>query len=480
MHSPKFQAFFKEHLQIAWILALFFLVNLATLSFYHDIGWDSSVYIGMGKYIYSMGQSGIWEPIRPLTIPLILGFFWKIGLDPVIFGKLLILSFSIGVITLTYILSTKLFGKQTAIIASIILSFSALLLSVSHEILVEIPAVFFLLSGFYFYLEKKYFYAGIWLGLAFLTKFPTILLIFAIVGMELLSCVEFRRKFFLIKLQALSKVLIAFALIILPYLLFNYYYYHDALLPLKSAKGVIDNVVGCTVLDLKPSHYYFPLLFKDNPLHLFFIFGMSFVLLGKKEKYKINKMQILVYIAAFFIYFTLLVCKTDRYPILALPFISVITGYGISSIYGRIIKKEKYNILIIIIIFLISIFMAGNIIWNNQIPKEKIGIFSYFRENGISGEILTTTPQIAAFTDSKLEPIYYYDSSRLAYYMDYITKNKHGIAYVFVNTGGIPCHPSEPECPRRVQDFMKFLSSNLKTSYHKKIGGDEYFIFSPI
>src|SRR3989338_477668 len=95
----------KGHISIIAIIAIFIL------SFYYhhypnaDLWWDSSVYLGMGKYIYSLGETGLYEESRPLVWPLILGVFWKFGLDAAFFGRLAVLIFSIGTIISAYFIA---------------------------------------------------------------------------------------------------------------------------------------------------------------------------------------------------------------------------------------------------------------------------------------------------------------------------------------------------------------------------------------
>ena len=472
--------FFKNHLQIIFIIILFILINIFSIGFFKETLWDSSVYIGMGKYIYSSGKSGLWEPIRPLTLPLILGLFWKIGLNPLIYGRILILVLSIGVIIIAYAVSTRLFDKQAAIAASIILSLSSLILNVSHEILVEIPAVFLLLLGFYSYILKKNFFAGIFFGLAFLTKFPTMIFLFVILGTEIVLFLKPNINGYSERIRAIKHLVLAFVLTVFPYFLFNFIYYKDAFSPIKSAKYVIDNVVGCTILNLKPAYYYIPLILKDNPLHFFFIFGLMFTLSKMKHNSKLYVAQTIVYIAAFLVYFTSLACKTDRYPILALPFISIITGYGISSLFSKWNKSKKYSafLLGIFVITISSVISASNLI--NNAPHSKNAETYSYRTFNANGEILTTTPEITLYTDAELNLIYYplYGSAKVDYYVKYIKKNKQGIAYVVMNTEDIPCHPSDLECADKTQEFIKFLKGNFRIIHYKKINYNEQFIFS--
>jgi len=107
-----------NHKVFLLIFFVFFIIKVYSLFVAHDIWWDSSVYVGMGKYIYSSGEVGSWESSRPLVWPLILGFFWEIGLDPVLFGKLLVIVFSLGVLLLTYLIALHIFNRKVAIISS--------------------------------------------------------------------------------------------------------------------------------------------------------------------------------------------------------------------------------------------------------------------------------------------------------------------------------------------------------------------------
>ncbi|MEK6891700.1 MAG: glycosyltransferase family 39 protein [Nanoarchaeota archaeon] len=464
----------KDNLGIVIIITLFLILNFAIINF-NNPEWDSAVYVGMGKYLFSHGQAGLWEPIRPLTLPIILGFFWKIGLNSLIAGEIFILLISIGVIILTYILSNKLFDKNTAIAASILVSFSTLMLKTSHQILVEILAVFFLLLGFYFYLEKKNLVSGILFGLAFLTKFPAVLFLIAIFGVDSFYLFFYKdnfskyfKKFFYIGF--------GFILIISPYFLFNYFSYNDALFPLKSAQYVIDNVVGCNVLYKQPFYYYIPLIIKDNFLFLFSIIGITFAFFSKN---KINKIQISFYAAAFLIYFSNLGCKTERYPILMLPFIAMISGYGIVKIFSR--SNKKYIKIALIIVFLISLSLVLNYTLKNAHQKlNNAEFYSYISDKKINGEVLTTNPFITMHTDMKLNLIYYplYNSSRIDYYISYVNKNKSNISYIFVDTEDIPCHPKDLECPKKTAQFINLLKNNFNISYYKKINDYEQFIFS--
>ena len=96
------------------ILFLSIIIRIIYLSINWPLWWDAHVYIGMGKYIFSSGQMGIWESFRPLIHPTIIGVLWKIGLNPIAWGKCLDLIFSITAVLLLYKINFKLFNKNKA------------------------------------------------------------------------------------------------------------------------------------------------------------------------------------------------------------------------------------------------------------------------------------------------------------------------------------------------------------------------------
>ena len=360
--------------------------------------------------------------------------------------------------------------------ASILTAFSTLMLKISHQLLVEILAVFFLLLGFYFYLNRKNFISGIVFGLAFLTKFPAAVFLFVIFIVEGFY-LFFNKGKSSENLKKFIHIGFGFILVSLPYFLFNYSIYNDFLFPLKSAQYVIDNVVGCNVLHKQPFYYYITLLIKDNFLFAFFVIGVIFIFLNKN---KISNIQISSYVIVFLVYFSKLSCKTERYPILALPFIAMVSGYGIIGIFSRL--NRKYINTVLMFVFVISLSLASNYALETIQGKSYNPEFYYYLyDKKTDGEILTTNPLIAAYSDRKLNLIYYplYNSSRIDYYIWYIGRNKSKISYIFVNTEDIPCNPKDAECPKKTVQFINLLKANFKIEYYGKINNDnEQFIFS--
>src|SRR3989338_9776088 len=103
------------------LILIFAIFKILQLLRFHSIVWDEAVYIGMAKSIYSLGEIGLWETIRPIGFPMIIGLPWKLGLNIISFSELQVIFFSIGCIALTYCISKKLFGMHVALLSSLLL-----------------------------------------------------------------------------------------------------------------------------------------------------------------------------------------------------------------------------------------------------------------------------------------------------------------------------------------------------------------------
>jgi len=141
--------------QILIVILVSLISRLIFFFSYHPIWWDSAVYLSMGKYIFSFGKVGFWEYTRPVLWPIILGFFWKLGLNAVIIGRILELFFSLGIIYLTYLIANEIFNKRTALISSLILSFTPTFFFFGYRLYTSIPSAFLSLLAIYSFIKLK-------------------------------------------------------------------------------------------------------------------------------------------------------------------------------------------------------------------------------------------------------------------------------------------------------------------------------------
>ena len=454
----------KEHIEIITIIILFIFSFFYYFNPNADLWWDSSVYLGMGKYIYSFGEYGLYEASRPLVWPLILGFFWNLGLDTIFFGRLTVLIFGIGTIICTYLIAYEQFSKRTALLASFLLAFSPTFFLFNSIMFTEIPSAFFVMLGLYFFIKSRYNLAGLTFGIAFMTRFFQIFLIAAIY-LFFIYMVHNKKA----KLKQFLWSMLFFSIPIISFLILNFILFNDPLYPFilqawmtKSTGWVFHH----------PLSFYFDNLLKENILVLFSILGMFFMIL-KREK----RMRLIVPIAFLlaFLPHNFQPHKEMRFLIFLFPLLYILTSYGIikfSEYFGRY-KKMAFYLLILIGI----LHIAPQLRLNNY--DDKLDAFYKFMENdGIQEWLWISNPSFIAYNNAKADELIYYplyNTEKLKNLKEKINQAK----YVLINSCDImPCPPYEGACTMEHEEFIALLIKNFKVELNEKHGNCNYYIFT--
>ncbi len=489
-------------LMIVFVLAAFFRLFLF-FSDYHEIWWDSGVYIGMGKYLFSGGQVGIWEGIRPVLWPVILGFGWLLGFDPDFFGRVLTLVLSLGCLLLLYRIAKRTCDEHTALVALTIFAFSPIFFYLGFHTYTEIPSLFFLLLSLVFLLNERIFVAGLFLGASTLIRFPMGIFIIPVCLYLFLST---RR------LSRISTFIAAFMISLTPFFILNYFFYGNILTPFLAGSAAIKSVLGCNVLRYQEWYVYLFWLFSEHPLHFFALFGLfshvfSRVRLSSHEKIYTPKMccerertahfitreNILLFSSMFMplVYYSLLHCKDYRYLLSFLPFITLFTAQGITFLFNvfstKISAFHKKHVYVALFLFVLGTsFWQG--LWyyygNENTQKDTVAIdyFTYFKNKPHTGELWTANPLTAAYSDSYFEKVYYpvYHQQQYNTFFDYVQNNTSRMSGVLLDTcgGGIICHPDDSVCKNKTEELFYFLTKNFLLAYNKTNGMCSYVVFT--
>jgi len=463
----KIKDFIQENKLILLILSLSLLIRLIFFFNYHQIWWDSAVYIGMGKYIFSLGKQGLWEPIRPIVWPIILGFFWKLRLNPIFFGKLLINIMSFVIICLTFYITKKLYNEKTALIASVLVSFSSIFFFFGFRLYTEIPTLFFVLIAFYFYLKRRLFFTGFFLSLSFLTKFPAGIFFICFV-----SVILWKKQF-----KKMPFLFYGFILPLLPYLILNQSLYNNALFPFISAIEIIKNVLGCTVLRKYGWYSYLFFILKDNILNLFVVLGIYY----SAKKYRKDKILLILLLFLLpLLYFMQLSCREHRYIILFLPFLSILTAQGILK-FGKLKKQDFSKILILTIIISLCFSLTYYLFNETRNPvQERENFYKFIEGQPILNEVWITNPIINLYLTKKAYLLYYpvYDINTVFNFKQYL--KYHNISYIFIDTcgGGMSCAPDDDACQGKTKEFIaSFPKYGFWLVYNESFGNCSYQIF---
>src|SRR3989338_4757616 len=428
------------------IILLFFFAKL--IFFNKNVWWDSAVYIGMGKYIYSFGRVGLWEASRPVVWPLILGLLWKLNLDVVFYPKMVELLFSAGCIYFTCLIGREVFNDKIALLSAFFVAFSPTFFNYTTIALTEIPSLFFGLAAVYYFIRRNFLFAGVLSGISFMTRFLQFG-IFLILFLFLLS--EYNRK----NLINLFYLILGFVLTILPYLLFNYFSYNNLFYPFF-LQTFLTKYTGW--MYHQPFWFYFLGLFKENILFVFAIIGLFLIINAGKYKKKV----IFFIFSLFFIFFILIKHKEMRFIITFLPYLSLITAYGIYSFLDKIKNRNVRNTIFIIAI---SVFLIQSFF---QFEAAEIIDYSFFYEH-LDKEnpenIWITNPVYIVDSNKKAELIYSpsFDSTRIKELRGDITNANS----ILMNTCDITCPPWDNICSNEKPIFIEELKKKFKLIAYK-------------
>ncbi len=430
--------------KIFLVLAFSLIARIVYFFYDQNIWWDAAVYLSMGKFIFSYGTLGFWEPIRPLLWPFILGYGWWIGISPVIWGHIFSTLFSLGGIYLVYLIGKKLYNEEIGILSAILISFTWTFFLFNARLYTEIPAVFFMLLAVYCFLEEKNILSGVFLGLAVMSKFPA--------GLLFVILIIFSFK----KITKLLELLIGFSVFVVPYLVFNYFYYGDAFAIILFAQEFL-KYAGIWIFS-EPWWYYPWEILKQNVLYIFSLIGIYFAI--RKKEYLLTTI-----VVAFIVYFSIMTHKEIRFAILFLPFLAIIATVG----FMKTLKNKESFIIITLLIFIVLLNVPEKI--NNE-------YFDYFENKELEGELLVVHP-LVGYHSGKATLMYYpwFNSTQAKYWLEYI-KNGN-VEYVALDNceGGFLCDPADLMCEKKREEIYSYLEENYEEVFYKKSGECKYIIY---
>lgn len=407
-----------------------------------EIWWDAIVYYGAGKYIFTLGREGLWEPLRPIVWPFFLGSIWKIGLPVFFIGKIITICLSFANVLIVYKIGKKIFDEKTAFLASFFVLFSFTNIFLENKLLTEVPAVFFSLLAFYFWINEKYSLSGFFAALSFSTKFTQGIVI---IPLLLFSLRDLKKVFIL---------LASFSFTLLPYFVFNFMIYNDAVLPLIQGSKVID--YSGNWMD-KGIIYFIVELIKENIFFVFSFAGATFALISKEKK-KLALASISFLLA---IYFAQLTHKETRFFALFIPFLALISANGFYELIKRIknISVERI-IFILLIIVLLSSFSFQIVKYFEddwKIDKELIEKYYNYRTDK---NLFVTDPRFTLYNNNKLNLIYYpiFDER-----INELIETEFANATIAINTCDLTC--ATKKCSQQsklwLEKFMRYKKSEI-------------------
>ncbi|MEK6854312.1 MAG: glycosyltransferase family 39 protein [Nanoarchaeota archaeon] len=498
----------KSVLPLFIIMALFAVAKLFFLFRYHLPIWDEAVYLGMGKYIYSLGSSGLWEMLRPPALPFLIGWVWKLKLPYTFFAEVITLLFGAASIYVSYLIADKVFSRKVAILAAALLATSPLFYLYSSFILTEVPALFFVLAALYFFIKRRYYFCGASAALAMLFKFPNGLVLVAIAAAVIISGLISRKPLWP-QLVKLVKVAASFFLVTLPFLAFNYVFYraftsnpYDAIFrPFILGVWHQSNPAKAIASPLLNYLFYVVEAFKQ---HFVFVLGAIavFVFFKKKWYSSVGKMLLASFLVVYAAYFTYIPNKDERFLILFLPAICLFTaaaffetvnyfkgakkhvGHSISHIKAVRSFALVAAISLLVLSFAVAAYKDYHFYsWRTSSEPAVVSeLYKSVSKLGIKGAVLTSEPVFSAYNDNPFFPYYftYYESiPQELKALNEWEQNKSFEAVIY-SRQTLFCQQFDTECQAAKANMYDYLQSNFKEvfidSYYD--GRITYLIFA--
>ncbi len=423
------KSFISKNRGLAILILAFVAVKLITVLQFRFLVWDEAVYLAMGKYLYSAGQSGFFEIIRPIGLPIAIGWLWSLKANYILLSKILSIIFSAAYVAVSYIIAKKIFSKKTAIIASLLIVITPVFFGLSSLILTDIPATLFVLLAFYFFVEKRnMFLCGLFTALAFTFRFPAGLILVIICLLMLLRYFQEKAVKFVVLIKNYVVYGLSFILFMVPYVLFNYFEYRNDtsilwhvlfrpwIMGLWHQNNPSESVLTGTLLSRLYNVFYYPLnMIAQNLFLVFAILALVYWFSRKQYRnFRFNALAIVFII--FLAYFSCILNKQVRFSLMFLPFTAMLAAYGLSEAYSWLRRKRQRLALVIVIVLCLlqalaitmaAISSGAGYLLKNPVETKYDALAKFFTEHNISGTVISTDPLPAAYLDNKLNPIFY-------------------------------------------------------------------------
>ncbi len=447
----------RDNREITTILLLSLIMRLFFYSDHRPL-WDASVYLLMGKYIYSFGGVGLWEPLRALVWPVMLGFFWKVGADQIFWGRMLGLLFSLGILYLVYLVGNRVFNKKTGIVAALLLSCSPILFFWGNCVFTGIPSTFFGLLSVYLFVGGRFFASGILAGTAFMTRFAQ--LITAVLLPVANAAGRDRRVF----IRSALKLAAGFLLALSPYLILNQLLYGDMALPflqMREANSQVPivwrkEIISCVKLLLRSESFCL----------LFSVPGIFFCV---RKGLKPHSLAIVLIGACTFLWIALFPWAILRLVVPALPYLYLLSSCGVIGLYnwlqrgGRVVRVVFWVALLAFVFFKYTEFRQVRFPLKREDPFQL-----YVRRNqgAISGDVWISNPSTLVYSDLKAGELIYYP----VFDLNRAEELKRGLPsadIILFDSRDFPCVPRDDiQCQMAKSKLVEDIITQFTPEYH--------------
>ena len=341
-------------LVFAVVYAVLLLLDLSKAA----IQWDEITHLNGGSFLLR-GEFQTYIDLSAFYPPMFdtvtMMFFRVLGVS-VFSGRLVAVVFSLLTLWVVFEFAYKMYNAKTALISSILLGIMPGYIWLSRMAMIETMLVFFFtLAVLFFFLwlknhkNKLLVFAGLALGLGFLTKYQ-MLIAGVIMIASLLLLARDRLK---LRLSKFTILIITVAIVAIPWIFITYQTYASNMLsewiyalqvgnPEKSLYSVRFSVpVSYSVF------YFIEMVWPYSDVHpiSLLLYGVSLVGLGLLAwRRKTEDKYLLIWFVTVFVFFTLIPNKHWRYVMPLFPVLAISGASLILFTYDKIQKALKEHI----------------------------------------------------------------------------------------------------------------------------------------
>ena len=451
------------------VLAVFLSVKIFLLLTYDSVFLDEYEYLGMGRFIFSGGDEGSFSEMRPLFVPLIVGLSSWVDVDMVLFGWIVSLFFSVGVIVVSYVLAKKFFTKSAAVWTVMLLSAYPLFFGYSHRILTHMPAVFFAMLAVYLFSEKFYGWCGFVAALAFMARFPHGILFVPLALFVLFSSGSWKNIF---------KFLFGYIVPVMCFLIFNIFFYRNVTANFFDAMVrpfvIANESIMSHNLNLyaQPFYYYFVRLFLESWL---FVLLLAFVFFYFKNKlYDSHSCDLFVTVALFYsVYFSWLAHKEFRYALDFLPFLVVFVAYSLDEILFFIKKRRKWiYYLLSFVVLVLVVFSSVRIGYGYLGVRDhaQSELCDFFMSYGENYSLFSTSSAVVPCTEMSFYGMYFDIEGSVGMFL-----NSSDYSLFLFSNSTFPC--ADRACEDVKSSALKRLSDNSDLIFETRSKYEYFAVF---
>lgn len=279
-----------------------------------------------------------FELLRPPFVPYLISLIWRVTGENYDVATLVQPTFTVAAAYVLFLLLKEMFNLKSAVVGSLLLSVAPTVFYWTNEILVHGVAMFFLTLAIYFLWcgierdERFLPFSGAALALGTLSRYTTLFLlpVFPVIMLVLWKAYRKKRKF---PWVGFALMVAAFFLLWTPWLYWNYLNEGNPFASLISAYLVGEGT--------SPGPWYFYIV---NVADFLTIPGSILLFIGLADKRTVKdrtRLALLLWLAIFFVFHSILLDKQERFSIEWTPALAAFAGLGFSRIEARLPSKTK-------------------------------------------------------------------------------------------------------------------------------------------